>query len=366
MLLFQNFKPTNNKLKALKFENVSFEYSRGKKIFDGVSFDIFNPSEQSGHIIALMGSSGSGKSTALKLAMGILKPQQGIIQTDPKQPVISYVPQEGVLFDHLSPLENARYFSRIAAYRKDFDYALFDHLSEVLDMHDLLQKAKNVNDLSGGQRQRLSLLRALSIKPDFLLLDEPTTGLDSEVKLHFLHQLRELVAMQNLLSVYVSHHKIETELIADEVIYFPHHSNGIGQVYQRDLLTFIQHPPILEAVQVFKYPKPNIIYCVAGTGGDILPAERSAEAGFYIVVESGSVLFHNDKGSPFKVVSQNPVYTVMEVDHSQLITIDTNLYAARNGDKLIINGRTLKYGKDQDFAGWINIRENQLENFVEI
>src|ERR1700761_9223999 len=107
-------------MQSIKFENVGFGYRKGQKIFRDLSFGISNSYfSGNGYVVVLMGASGSGKSTLLKLMLQTEKPQEGQVVFG-TQPVMSYLPQEPVLFDHLSPLNNARYFSTIAHYKGRF------------------------------------------------------------------------------------------------------------------------------------------------------------------------------------------------------------------------------------------------------
>lgn len=168
-------------VKAIELRDISFRYSRDVPLFDGLSVR-FASQSQRGHVSAIMGPSGCGKTTLLKLIAGIECPQSGSVHTEPPEPCVSYLPQTVVLFDHLSPMENARLFQTVSARRSRFDERRFSTLSETLGVAEILRTSKSVREISGGQRQRLSLLRALSVNPDFLLLDEPCIGLDAEVK----------------------------------------------------------------------------------------------------------------------------------------------------------------------------------------
>src|SRR6267378_3914438 len=101
----------------LEVENLSFAYGR-RQVFNGVGFRAANGS--GGHIIALMGASGCGKTTLLRLVAGLLQSDSGEIRFKPDRPVISYLPQETVLFAHLSLDENLKFYSRISAHRASF------------------------------------------------------------------------------------------------------------------------------------------------------------------------------------------------------------------------------------------------------
>lgn len=347
-------------MKSLIFKDVSFQYNASHQVFENVSFELSNPKQDQGHIIALMGASGAGKSTALKLMMRLLTPQSGSVITNPANPIISYVPQEAVLFEHLSAMENARYFARILSYKHAFDLKLFNQLCEVLDMQDILRRNKNVTELSGGQRQRLSLIRALSVKPDFLLLDEPTTGLDSEVKLQLLHKIREIVLDQKLLAIYISHHKVETELLVDEVIYMNTDRGGANTVHKKDILSFIEIPPVTDAVKVFGYPKPNLICCKIGNQNELQITLADDQDGFYLAVGNSEIIFSDAIGFDYKVVNSNPVYSQLQLGANHFLTINSALLVEQKGAKIMLDGTLLKYTMDGNFDQIITLVNHQI------
>lgn len=310
-------------MKFLRSEHLSFYYTRGMAIFDNLNFSFESTNADKGNIIALMGPSGSGKTTLLNLLLRTLSPTKGSIVTQPIDPIISYVPQEPVLFDHLSPEENGRYFSRIGSMKNHFNENRFNHLSDVLGMREVLKRSRSVHELSGGQRQRLQLLRALSVKPHFLLLDEPTNGLDADVKLHFLNLLRNLVIEQNIMAVYVTHHKIEAGIVADAVAFVGSLEGGsVHNVYQGSIQEFMYRPPTLDAARIFNYPTPNII-TVAKNGNDrYCVSEDKLTSSLYATVPPDRMNFHIAGGMRFNVINSNPVYTLIDINGQQM-TVET-------------------------------------------
>ena len=257
-------------MKSLEFKNCSFGYNKNKFVFEDISLEI-KSDDTTGYVSAIMGASGCGKTTLLKLILEVEKPFSGQIIKEPTQPVISYVPQDAMLFEHLTPLQNARYFEMINNYKPRFCNKLFDQVSTILELDCILNKSKSIYELSGGERQRLSLLRALSIQPDMLLLDEPLTGLDADVKKEFLIKLREITLQYKLLVLYVTHNNMEPQLIADEIVYMieDEKQNVIKNISQNDIIEFIRRPPSLEAAKVFKYPDLNILYCTLDNENNI-------------------------------------------------------------------------------------------------
>lgn len=346
-------------MKKLTFQHISFGYPNQPLIFEDISFQLELTHTHQGHIVALMGASGSGKSTLLKLILGTLAPLSGTVVTTPQPAVISYLPQDAVLFEHLSPLQNARYFEHIAAYKSYFDADLFSQLSNKLGMDEVFKTTKSVTELSGGQRQRLSLLRALSIKPDILLLDEPTNGLDSDVKIHFLRELRRIVLEQNILAIYVTHHKAETELCADEVIYIQkNNTSQVQEAIQSEVTNFVERPPFLDAVKVFNYPNPNIIRCFIDD--DSLKDEGVVKNLHFLSIKSENVSFSSQVGFDFKKVISTPIFTTLKLNNESLLTLPTIDMDKSTGSKLLLSGRLNVFDGLGKYLKTIEVLNNKI------
>lgn len=333
--------------KYLHCKNISFRYKRGAEIFKDLEFVINENDGQKGSVVALMGASGSGKTTLLNLLLRTLNPQQGEILTNPTRPVISYVPQEPVLFEHLTPAENARYLSRIHAYKKHFDENLYHKLSILLGMEEVLRTARRVEELSGGQRQRIQLLRALSVRPHFILLDEPTNGLDAEVKLQFLNQLREIVLKHGILAIYVTHHKIEAGFVADTVAFIKRNEREpISHIYQGSIQEFMTRPPVLDAVNIFKYPTPNILRVVKDHNRKYIIPDELPDSAYYAVAQPGDIYFDTSAGMPYSILQSNQVYSLIDIKGQQIM-IPTSPDLMQEGMQIGISRNALIYGPDK-------------------
>jgi ABC-type multidrug transport system ATPase subunit len=299
-------------MKSISINNIYFSYKKGAAVFQDFSLQFTQP-ETEGKVTAIMGSSGSGKSTLMKLLLGIEKPQNGSIVMQPEAPVIAYVPQEAVLFEHLSIKDNARYFQFAGAYKKRFNENLYNELLLSLGLKEVVNSGKSVLELSGGQKQRLSLLRALSIEPDFLLLDEPCNGLDAEVKRSFLNKLREITQRFRLAVLYITHHKLEAQLIADEVVYLMQNKDTgtVTQAAQGSITEFMEKPPVLEAAHIFRFPDVKILPIKQIENGKIILAKNEAEATEHWLVEDEHLELNTPEGIEFRVVSKSAIYTVL-------------------------------------------------------
>jgi len=153
-------------------------------VLDSVSFDI-----EPGQIVGLVGPSGGGKSVLIKIIAGVLEPDAGeVVSKDGELFLTGFLFQEGALFDSMSVLENVAFPLSLERAKKsentDFSTNLTDKAA--LDIaYDMLGEvglshayAKYPGQLSGGMRRRVALARALVAKPELLLLDDPTGGLD--------------------------------------------------------------------------------------------------------------------------------------------------------------------------------------------
>ncbi len=136
-------------------------------------------------LVGIVGENGSGKTTMLKILVGLLKPDAGDVEISGR---IGYCPQEPLVFNRLTVHENYRYFAR--AYGLT-DLGLADHLLQSLKFEKYRHTL--VGNLSGGTRQKLNLAIALMHNPDVLILDEPYNGFDWETYLYFWQLTEQLM-----------------------------------------------------------------------------------------------------------------------------------------------------------------------------
>ena len=179
-------------------------------------------------LLGIVGASGCGKSTLLKNIVGLLKPTQGYIQfnqhilVDTRQNIqvpmhqrkIALIFQQALLFPHLNVKQNLCYAEKmLAASERKFQ---FDDIIDLLELKSLLQR--KAHQLSGGEAQRVSIGRALLSSPNLLLLDEPLTGLDSQLKQQILPFLKRMKDELDVPMIYVTHHKEELEYLQAETL----------------------------------------------------------------------------------------------------------------------------------------------------
>ena len=195
-----------------------------KRFGDFVALDDVNVSLPSGELTALLGPSGGGKSTLLRIIAGLEFADSGIIEIEgvdatyisPQKRNVGFVFQHYAAFKHMSVAKNVAFGLEI---RKRPKEEVTARVAELLGLVHLTQFADRIpSQLSGGQRQRMALARALAVEPTVLLLDEPFGALDAKVRKELREWLRRLHDEVNVTTVLVTHDQEEALEVADEIV----------------------------------------------------------------------------------------------------------------------------------------------------
>ena len=228
--------------RILSISNLHKIYFGGVHAVKGVSFDVME-----GESVAIIGSSGSGKSTVLRCINRLIEPTKGEIKlrgeqiNTPSSDInevrsrIGMVFQSFELFAHLRVLENVSLGLRHV--RKMSKDEAEQRSKDVLSRVDMLDKIEAYpGNLSGGQKQRVAIARALAMKPEVMLFDEPTSALDPELIGSVLETIRGL-AEEGMTMVVVTHEINFARDVADRVIYLDK-----GEIAESGPSSIIEHP----------------------------------------------------------------------------------------------------------------------------
>lgn len=200
-----------------------------------------------GETQVLIGTSGCGKSTMLRMMVGLVRPDSGAILFE-DQPLddqsidqmrlrIGYMIQEGGLFPHLSVRDNAAIMPRYLGWKPDRTDARIEELLKLTQLPAAMLD-RFPRQLSGGQRQRVSLMRALMLDPDVLLLDEPLGDLDPMIRAELQEDLKIIFRELDKTVVLVTHDLSEAGFLADRVTLLRH-----GKIVQQgDFADLIENP----------------------------------------------------------------------------------------------------------------------------
>jgi sulfate/thiosulfate transport system ATP-binding protein len=195
-----------------------------KQFGDFVALDDVGLDVDSGQLTALLGPSGGGKSTLLRIIGGLEDPYSGTVHIDGVEATgipaqrrnVGFVFQHYAAFKHLSVYRNVAFGLEI---RKRPSAEIRRRVHELLDLVHLGQFADRLpSQLSGGQRQRMALARALAVEPKVLLLDEPFGALDAKVRKELRNWLRRLHDEVHVTTVFVTHDQEEALEVADEIV----------------------------------------------------------------------------------------------------------------------------------------------------
>ena len=211
----------------LSLNNVSFFYGKSEIIRD-FSLDV-----EQGSFTTLLGASGCGKTTLLRLISGFLKPTEGTVSINgqvqneilPNKRKIGMVFQDYALFPHMTVEQNLLYGLKLKKGEKrtkEQNVELVEKTAENLNLQKLLKRYPS--ELSGGQQQRVALGRTLVLEPHILLMDEPLSSLDAKLRFKVREELKEIQQRLKITTIYVTHDQEEALSLSDRIAVLRHGS----------------------------------------------------------------------------------------------------------------------------------------------
>ncbi|CAD2073788.1 ABC transporter ATP-binding protein [Phocicoccus pinnipedialis] len=201
-----------------------------KSYLDNQILNDINFSVKSGEAFVIVGPSGSGKSTILNLIAGLVKPDFGevfmggreITHENSKNRNVSFVFQDFALYPHMTVYNNIAFALKSKRMNKTDIRARVESISHKLQIEKLSNRYPN--ELSGGQKQRVALARALATEAEIILMDEPLSSLDTDLRFKLHEELKEFHKENNTTLIFVTHDQTEAMTIADRIMII---NNGI-------------------------------------------------------------------------------------------------------------------------------------------
>ncbi len=230
----------------LVIENVSKSY-REMGILKSVSFDV-----RDGEFLSILGASGCGKTTLLRILIGLLEPDTGSIVKDGKD-ITKATPDKrgmGIVFQNYALFENMTVFQNVKYALKFHGVSKADAEKKALDMIAAVGLSEHIKkypkNLSGGQQQRVAIARTLALNPDIVLLDEPMSALDVATRLSMRKELKGLQSQFGTTMIYVTHDQEEAFALSDRIMIMDQ-----GEICQLDTPENILQNPAGEYVKTF-------------------------------------------------------------------------------------------------------------------
>lgn len=234
----------------LRFEHVSLSYG-SQKIIDDISFEI-----QEGQMAVLIGSSGCGKTTTLKMINRLIEPTSGKIYINGKDIAaqdrvelrrhIGYVIQQIGLFPNMTVAQNICVVPNLSKYSKEACDKIVHELLELVNLPYEQYAHKYPSEMSGGQQQRIGILRALAASPPIVLMDEPFSALDPMTRAELQDEVHRLQLRFHKTIVFVTHDMDEAVKLADRICILQN-----GHVVQCDKPENILKHPANEYINSF-------------------------------------------------------------------------------------------------------------------
>src|SRR6266567_3012562 len=255
-----------------------------------------NFSAGKGKTTVLLGESGAGKSTVLRLLAGLLHPERGHISLEgityfdseqhiaitPQERTFGYVFKDYMLFPHLTTLENVAFGLRAQHLSRGI---IRQHVGEALEQVRLVgYDARRPAQLSGGQQQRVAIARALALHPQLLLLDEPLAALDVQTRREVRQELRQILSHAGITTVMVTHQHLEALLFGQRILVLDQGS-VIQEGSQQNLLQYPRSSYVAELVGM-NFFRGQILYCetdalctirIHGNGGEGVEVSAALE-----------------------------------------------------------------------------------------
>ncbi|MFW9802416.1 MAG: ABC transporter ATP-binding protein, partial [Candidatus Thorarchaeota archaeon] len=251
-----------------------------RRFRDGTSIGPIDLKVGDGELMTLLGPSGSGKTTTLRMIAGFFRPQAGKLLFDgqdvtyapPRDRNIGMVFQSVALFPNMNVYQNIAFALEMAGWSREATIERVEFLADILGIRGLLMRRSN--EVSGGEGQRIALARALAKEPNLLLLDEPLSALDPQLRERLQTEIRRIQDELNITTIYVTHSQDEAFAISDRVA-----------ILNKGVVNQVGHPEEL-------YDKPASEFVASFLGsGNVLTGQVVELHQERVIVDTGGYRF---------------------------------------------------------------------------
>lgn len=299
-----------------ELRGICSSYDRKNMILKDLDLDIYE-----GELLSLLGPSGCGKTTTLRVIAGLMPATGGTFTLDGKDMTNVKVHDRGfgvvfqsyALFPHLSVYDNIAFGLKMKKLSKSEIDKEVHHMADICGIEEYLDRFPK--QLSGGQRQRVALARALVIKPKLLLLDEPLSNLDAQLRIQMRSSIKRIQQELGITTVFVTHDQEECFSVSDRVAIMDK-----GKIVQCDTPEAIYHKPVNEMIARFvgfRNFYPAEVYRKTGYAGEgglccSRPVDMTIEKGNAGAL-NGTVSVRTYLGSSYQyeVETQDGLFTVV-------------------------------------------------------
>jgi ABC-type Fe3+/spermidine/putrescine transport system ATPase subunit len=279
-----------------------------------------------GEFVALLGSSGCGKTTLLRTIAGFITPSSGAIRLDgrdvtrrpPDKRGMALVFQSYALWPHMTVAQNIGYGLKLRGMPRAEIGRRVGDIQDLLGLSGLGERKPAA--LSGGQRQRVALGRALAIEPDILLLDEPLSNLDARIRLSVRHEISALQRRLGITAIHVTHDREEAMVMADRIVIL-----DAGRIAQ-----------IGSPEEVFN--QPNSAFVAAFMGADNVIALTAARQGDTVAIAPGPFNLPAEIAADARSIPSGALIGRFRADSAELVAPDEFAAGVASRDSLILHG----------------------------
>ena len=301
---------------SLELKNIKKSFQEGEDVLESICL-----TAKKGEFVTLLGSSGCGKTTTLRIIAGLEQPDSGqvfldgkdVTSLEPNQRNVNTVFQNYALFPHMNVADNIGYGLKL---KKTSKAEISRRVKEMLELVQLTGfERRKPSELSGGQRQRVAIARALVNNPEVLLLDEPLGALDLQLRRAMQHELKRLQKKLGITFIYITHDQEEAINMSDTIAVMNH--GRFEQIGTPD--------------EIYNHPKTSYVAAFVGNA-NILKGTVAEKSGNHIKVKLGD--------------------EVASIDTEEKVNVGENVTVALRGENILLeeNGNLHATVKEKNFA----------------